>query len=257
MSRAYVYFDGHMAEELAFSDSVPKNHRLFFFEQTDSTNRRASEAIHSGSAREGDVFIARHQSLGKGTKGRSFFSEGGLYMSVILPKNVRVPLFTAFVSVCVARAIDRVCGAQCLIKWVNDILLEGKKVCGILCESLYLDGTDNAPYVIAGIGINTRTKDFPEELRGISTSLLLEGYEVDDLTLAEEIVRELDGESDASAVLTEYKALSSILGKRVSVTLPSGEKREGVASDIGEDGSLTLTDGGKEEVILCADVFPL
>ncbi len=257
MSKTPLFANDNTAEQTAFPSSLSKNHRLFYYEETDSTNLRASELIRSGEAREGDVFIARRQSSGRGTKGRSFFSADGLYMSVILPRDIKIPLFTAFVSVCVVRAIEKVCGANCQIKWVNDIILEGRKVCGILCESLYLDGTDKAPYVIAGIGINTNTRTFPSELENVATSLLLEGYEADERTLAEEIVRKLDGGADASLILSEYKALSSILGRRVSVTLPDGTKKEGIASDIREDGSLVLKEGETETVILCADVFPL
>lgn len=257
MSKATLFSDGNTIKEPVSFSSPSKNHRLFYYEEADSTNLRASELIHSGEAKEGDVFIARRQSRGRGTKGRSFFSADGLYMSVILPRDIKITLFTAFVSVCVVRAIKKVCGADCLIKWVNDIILKGKKVCGILCESLYLDGTDHAPYVIAGIGVNTNTRAFPSELESIATSLLLEGYEVDDRALAEEIVRELDGDANASSVLFEYNALSSILGKQVSVTLPDGTTKEGVASDIKEDGSLVLKEGETETVILCADVFPL
>ena len=257
MSKASLFESDHTVKESELCPSRSKNHRLFLYEETDSTNLRASELIRSGDAREGDVFIARRQSRGRGTKGRSFFSADGLYMSVILPRDIKIPLFTAFVSVCVVRAIKRVCGADCLIKWVNDIIIEGKKICGILCESLYIDGTDQPPYVIAGIGINTNTTAFPAELESIATSLRIQGYEVDDRALAEEIVRELDTPVCASEILSEYKSLSSILGKRVSVTLPDGTKKEGLASNIGFDGSLTLSEGGTETVILCADVFPL
>jgi len=232
-----------------------KDHRVFFSEETDSTNARAAEYIKSGKAKGGEVFIAKKQSGGRGTRGRCFYSEGGLYMSVILKYSDDMKNITPFAAVCVCRALDRLFGTSCEIKWVNDIILKGKKLCGILCEAKFPPSGSSPDFLIIGIGVNTNVKAFPEEIRDIATSLALCGYaDCDDSLLAANIIRELEQYSD---VLDEYRARSAILKRHVTVSDAAGNKRRGTAVDIDPDGALILESENGRERIVSGDVFAI
>lgn len=145
-----------------------KNIPLQYYEITDSTNLRAKEYIKSHEF-DRMLFVANGQTEGRGRLGKSFFSpkDTGIYMSLAfksdLPLCDTVHITTAS-AVAVARAIEQYISQRTEIKWVNDIYLNGKKVCGILCESL--EG-----YIIIGVGVNVTTKDFPSDISDIATSL--------------------------------------------------------------------------------------
>ena len=167
------------------------------FSELDSTNQYLKELAKEG-AKAGTVIIANKQSAGRGRLGRSFFSpEGtGIYMSILLrpemelQKSVRI---TSMAAVAVARAIERVSGIEAKIKWVNDIFLNGKKVCGILTESGINAITGTLEYAVLGIGINVGTIQFPEELKDIATSICNEcNHTVTRTELIIEILKELE-----------------------------------------------------------------
>lgn len=227
-------------------ESLYSSHRIFHYSVLASTNDEAAQRILSGSAIDGDVIIASRQTGGKGTHGRSFYSEGGLYMSVIrTPYEPDIPL-TAFVAVSVARAIDALFTCDCKIKWVNDIYLDQRKLCGILCKRFHIAGT---AHTVIGIGVNTNTSSFPEGLNAVSLSSL--GYgKIDDLALAKEILRNLDC---GGSFMDEYRSRSMILGKEVTVTERDGTRRHGIARRIEDDGALIMLCNGKELRILAGD----
>ena len=133
-----------------------------FLQETDSTNRVAKELARQG-AKHGTAVLARRQSAGRGRMERSFFSpEGGLVLSVILRPDVPpedLPLMTPMAATAVWKAVESLTGIRLGIKWVNDLYLEGKKVCGILCE-----GAGDA--VVVGIGLNLQEPEggFPPEI---------------------------------------------------------------------------------------------
>ena len=123
-----------------------------------STNTELKKLARAG-AEEGRVLIALKQSGGRGRLGRSFYSPNGtgLYISVLVRpglKSEETVFVTAMSAVCMARAIDRLCGKHALIKWVNDIFLDAKKVCGILCESAFEQSSMLSEYVVIGAGVN-------------------------------------------------------------------------------------------------------
>ena len=202
------------------------------------------------TAEDGTAVIASMQSAGRGRSGRSFLSpEGGLYLSVLLRPDVdpeRLPTLTPVAAVAVCRAVESICGVQCGIKWPNDVLLGGKKICGILVESIL---GEEKPCVIVGIGINGNTASFPEELRSIAGSIAAVTGELCDLdALSAALLRELDALyaiwlSDGSAALEEYRRLCINIGREAIV----GERR-GIALEIGEDYSLLVrwSDGDEE-----------
>ncbi|MEG0570648.1 MAG: biotin--[acetyl-CoA-carboxylase] ligase [Oscillospiraceae bacterium] len=148
------------------------------FAELDSTNAYAKiKAVTIDS--HGSVIIANEQTNGKGRLGRSFYSpkNTGIYMSVILKdklSTLRVEqslLITSAVAVAVTRAIQKVIGVKPQIKWVNDIYIEGKKVCGILTEASINFETGKFDYIVVGIGINVATQDFPQNICERATSL--------------------------------------------------------------------------------------
>lgn len=122
-----------------------------------STNTTASQLAREGAA-EGTAVIARRQTDGRGRLGRQFVGyDGGIYMSVILRPKITANdtlLITTAAAVAVSRAIEKVSGKKCGIKWVNDIYLNGKKVCGILTEGGFSGGSAALDYAVLGIGVN-------------------------------------------------------------------------------------------------------
>ena len=226
-------------------------------ESVDSTNlylRRLAE-----TAADGTAVIAASQTAGRGRSGRGFLSpEGGLYLSVLLRPDVepeRLPTLTPVAAVAVCRAVGAVCGLSCGIKWPNDVLLGGKKICGILVESVL--GEKSRPCVIVGVGINANTPSFPEELRPIAGSILAETGETVDLdALAAELLAQLDAlyagwlADGGGAVLAEYRRLCLNPGREV---LAGG--RRGRALSVGDDYSLLVRwEDGAEEALRFGEV---
>ena len=157
------------------------------------------KAMAEEGAPEGTVLIAGEQTRGKGRLGRSFTSAAGkgVYLSALLrpelPPERLLPL-TGFTAEAMRRAVLRAAGADAKIKWVNDLILNGKKICGILTESAFSTGGRLA-YVVVGVGLNVNysPKDFPPELQTLAGSLKTElgrDYPLSDLAAA--MIRELD-----------------------------------------------------------------
>ena len=140
-----------------------------------STNTEL-KTIAEKDGSDGTVLIALEQTAGRGRLGRSFYSpkDTGLYMSVLLRPDFSASealSITACAAVAAAKAIDIVAGVETKIKWVNDIYLNGKKVCGILTEASIDFESGGLNYAVLGIGINLTTNDFPEDLKGIAASV--------------------------------------------------------------------------------------
>jgi len=152
--------------------------RIFIYDCLESTNKTAKEMAIS-EAEHGTVVIADSQTAGKGRYGRSFHSppNHGLYMSLIIKPNqyrFSTPtLITAFSAVTVCEAIEAISDKRPKIKWVNDIFLNGKKICGISAEAITDFESGNTQWIVVGIGVNysTLATDFPEELRHIAGSV--------------------------------------------------------------------------------------
>ena len=228
---------------------------VWYEERVDSTNlylRRIAPTAPDGAA-----VIAVSQSAGRGRLGRGFLSpEGGLYLSVLRrpeTDEARLPTLTPLAAVAVCRAVEEVCGLRCGVKWPNDVLLGGKKICGILVESVL--GAER-PCVIVGIGINANSPAFPEELRQIAGSIAeAAGRSVDLHALAAALLRQLDtlyeawlrGAEDARE---EYRRLCLNVGREAVV---SG--RRGRCLAIGDDYSLLVRwDDGTEEALRFGEV---
>ena len=232
------------------------------FSELDSTNRYLKELAKDG-AKEGTVIIANKQSAGRGRLGRSFFSpEGtGIYMSILLRPNMELQKsvrITSMAAVAVARAIEKVSGIETKIKWVNDIFLNGKKVCGILTESGIHTTTGTLEYAVLGIGINVGNIQFPEELKEIATSICNEcNHTVQREKLIAEILKELEAWYSSlfdGSFLKESRKRSMLLGKDILV-VGSGEKDyKAKALDLDDMGHLWIEKEGKKAMLHCGEV---
>lgn len=198
-------------------------------EQTDSTNIEARRLFDSHSADEldGTVITAGSQSAGKGrVEGRRFFSPAGtgLYMSLILKLTdslIEPELITPAAGVAVCRTIEKLTGQQPQIKWVNDVFLNGKKVCGILTEGI-LSPEGGIGAVIVGIGVNVREPEsgFPEDLRDIVTAVVPQNGALTPDSFLEELLAQLSTAFEAARTeetVAAYQAHSLVVGKRVTV----------------------------------------
>ncbi len=223
-----------------------------------STNLALKNIALSGAA-HGTVLLADCQTEGRGRLGRSFYSPGksGLYMSVLLrpnlPLSVAAGRVTTMAAVAVARAITRISGLNVQIKWVNDLLLKNKKVCGILAEAVSI-GEENA--IILGIGINVGKCTFPPELIHIATTLYANGKKVDRNLLAAAVLDELAALDPArpQEYMPEYRALSATRGKEIRVLPHSGEPYDALALDITDDGALLVEKNGQTVCVSSGEV---
>ena len=228
---------------------------LRVYKSISSTNTVLKQLAESGAA-EGTVLLAEEQTAGRGRMSRSFFSppRSGLYMSLLLRPHMSAQLstrITACAAVAVAEAIEELTGCRAEIKWVNDVLVDGKKVCGILTEGSIDCESGLMHYAIVGIGINIRPPegDFPAELRQIAGALPA-APDGEDLRcrLAAAV---LDRLMDLYEQLPEgdcyeaYKSRSCLIGRQINILPLEGEPVPATAIDVEPDFSLRvrLADG--------------
>lgn len=202
---------------------------ILVFDAVDSTNDLAKRSLDK-DATEGLVLIAESQTRGRGRMGRSWTSLPGigLYLSVILKPKIqpwRLPQLTLMAGLAAALAINEFTQQKARLKWPNDILLSGKKCCGILSETHPTQNGETG--VIVGIGINANHSipDFPEELKSTATSLMIEtGNAIDRLTLVRSLISNLDRQYDAylqngeQTVIEKWLEHSDMVGKKITVT---------------------------------------
>ena len=232
-----------------------------YAEEIDSTNRWAM-AEGDAAAPHGSLFVARRQTAGRGRLERSWQSEGlGLYMTLLLRPEMAlrdVPRVTMLAAVAICGAA-RFLGLPAAIKWPNDVVVGGKKLCGILCESR-ARGMD-AAFCVLGTGVNMtqRAEDFPPEFRGHATSVWMETgkrYETGEFIgpYLQEIERWYDGcVAGSDGFYAAYRGMLVTLGREVRVR-DSGGEWEGIAADVREDGSLVVISGGETRAVYAGDV---
>ena len=208
-------------------------------------------------AKHGTVVLADKQTRGRGRLNRNFFSpaETGIYMSVILIQNKTAMdslMTTVAAAVAVCRAIGALTNQKPEIKWVNDIFIAQKKICGILAEAASNSQSGIIPGVVVGIGINVKTQDeeFPADLRLIAGSLFPK--DISRNQLAAEVLNQLFflcSDSNTADLILEYKARSMILGKIISFV--RGEnKYTAKAVDINEKGNLIVANEKGESIVI-------
>ncbi len=233
-------------------------------EEVSSTNTVLKELAEQGRP-EGLVLIAKRQSRGKGRLGRSFYSpEGlGLYMSILLrpelPAEDSLSITTA-AAVAVAEAVSSITGRQAMIKWVNDVYLEGRKICGILTEAAIDFENNGLNYAVLGIGVNILEPPggFPPEIAEVAGALYREEAPVDARTrLAAEILSRFFAFYRAlpkRSYMEEYKKLSLLTG--LEITFQQGrESWEGTVLGIDDDARLIVRlPSGEEKSFAAGEV---
>ncbi len=239
---------------------------IHLFHETVSTNTFAMELASKG-APEGTVVISETQTGGKGRLGRKWISpKGNLYLSLILRPDIamhKAPLITLMGAVAVASAIRKQCNLEAQIKWPNDIVIAGKKVCGLLSEMSAEQ--DRIRHIVLGIGVdvNMELTALPADVGARSTTLAQEaGEKIDRTVLLQQILRELDSRylaflAEEGDVLREWISLNVTVGKRVQVS-GAGATMEGLAQGIDSDGRLIIKrDDGSIHTVAAGDVTML
>ncbi len=238
--------------------------KIHVFPEISSTNTYALELASDGAA-EGTVVIAETQSNGKGRLGRKWISpKGNLYFSVILRPKIplhKAPLSTLMGAVAVATAIRTVCQIPAAIKWPNDILISGRKVCGLLTEMSAEQ--DRIRHIVLGIGVdvNMEPDALPSDIRALTTTVAAEkGQKINRTALLLEILGELDHWyqvllRDAAEVLKEWEKLNMTIGSRIAVSGAGEEVLEGSAQGIDNEGRLVVgLDDGTRRTVAAGDV---
>ena len=230
---------------------------VLVLETVDSTNKRLREMAFDG-APDGQVVMANEQTSGRGRRGRNFFSpkDKGIYFSYLIKPDMAPAdsvTLTAWTAVAAMRAISKVSGFTPGIKWVNDLVSGGRKLCGILTEMSVESETGMIDNIIIGIGININNdaSDFPDEIKDIATSIAIEaGHAIDRSELAAAMVEELDRmradwPDNKAAYLEAYRQADITCGRNVNV-IQGGNVRPAEALMINDDFSLKVrfSDGG-------------
>jgi BirA family biotin operon repressor/biotin-[acetyl-CoA-carboxylase] ligase len=267
----YPSVDRGFAEKLS-SDAVKKGlntewlgqQPIFCLSVVETTNIEANRLAREGKP-EGTLVVADAQTKGRGRLGRSWVSPPGtgLYFSIVLRPRCtpdRLPALTLMAGVVTASAIQQL-GLVPQLKWPNDILISGKKVGGILAETVF--DRKQIDFTILGIGINVNTTEeaFPVSFRKQATSLRLSlGKPVSRVALLQNLLTKFENcyalfsEGDLLPIIHNWSELDSTLGREVEVSLPEG-RLLGVAEVVEPDGTLLVRDGsGHLHRIVAGDV---
>jgi BirA family biotin operon repressor/biotin-[acetyl-CoA-carboxylase] ligase len=237
---------------------------LHWYEEVGSTNDVAKELADEG-ALHGEVVIAERQSAGRGRRGRSWSSppRKNLYLSVVLRPDLppaRAPEVTLLAAVAVCQAVRRAGVASAAIKWPNDVLASGRKLAGVLTEMAA--EVERVQWLVVGIGVNVNAAadDFPDELRELATSLLIErGDPVPRALFAAALLTALEEWLDRHAaegfapVRAAWREMSDTLGREVRVRVGSADL-VGLAEDVDETGALLVRTASGLERVVAGDV---
>lgn len=246
-----VHFSDILSE-----DEIKKNlktrwmaREVHYYEECDSTNVRAAQGAKEG-AKDGALYVAEYQMAGRGRRGRSWESRqgGNILMSLMLRPNLeptKAPMLTLVMAYSIAKALKKMEEFAVQIKWPNDLILNGKKICGILTEMSAEVG--HIHHVVIGIGVNVNIDTFAEELQDKATSLLLEtGSAVNRAKLVAAIMEQFEEDyekflqaEDLSPFVAEYNAMLVNQGRVVRVLAP-GNEYDGVAHGITPMGDLLV-----------------
>lgn len=227
------------------------NRSIQYFERVDSTNTFAKKILMEGESYP-DIIIANEQEQGRGRLGREFYSPKGtgIYCSFILDPFIKIEnsiLVTVAASVAVSRAIEKVTKKDTRIKWINDIYIDDKKVCGILTEAVTDFETGIIGKIILGIGINfnTPSESFPDEITDRASSVFMDDtFGVTRNQLIAQLIIEIDecmNDIENDEIIRYYRNKSLVLGKMLEITYFGQEKPiQGKAVDIDRNGFLII-----------------
>ncbi len=228
-------------------------HRIHYFPEIGSTMDPARDLAREG-VDDGTIVIAEAQTRGRGRLSREWLSpRGGIYFTVILRPGItppHAPLANLMASVAVATSIRELYGLKAAVKWPNDVLIGGKKVCGILAEME--SGTSVVQFINVGIGINANTEvpEFAETATSLKEAL---GRDISRQEFLRALLLEIDRRTESltdMSMLEEWKDLSATLNRDVRIAASDGEIA-GLAVDIDRTGALILrqTDGSLRKVV--------
>ncbi len=231
--------------------------KRFDYSIIDSTNEEGKRKIIAGET--GDfLLVAKEQSNGKGRKGREFFSpkDTGIYMTYVHVGNENINemlKITCATAVIVRDSIASIYNIDCSIKWVNDLYLNNRKVCGILCECI-LPTKEREEYgFVVGIGINISTNEFPDDIADKAGSICIN----DDSNMKDKLIdsickglKEFFDMPEQFEFIEEYKKHSMCINKEVELIDALGEQRKAYVCDISNEGHLIVKnpDGREEEI---------
>ena len=230
---------------------------FIFLDTVDSTNTYAKRIIEERNI-DNTVIIAQMQTNGRGRVGRSFYSpsNNGIYMSVI--KEVNCPLnnlnmVTVETAVAVSYAIDSMINKNTGIKWVNDIYLDGKKVCGILVESVNDIKNGMISHIIIGIGINVKnTDDFPPDIKDIAGAINISLDKRNELITG--ILNELDKFLFNNSSINYYRKKSILINREI-IYLKNNNEYKATVININDNGNLVVVnENNKEEIIHSGEI---
>ncbi len=228
---------------------IPGIDEFYYFHEIDSTNRFAKE-------NERCAVFAERQTEGRGRVGRRWESEkGGIYFSVSLDLNIPVsdiPKITLTGGLAACKSLEKY---DAKIKWPNDVLVDGKKVCGILSQ---FAGEELSSKIIMGLGINVRNR-IPDYLRNRAISLVEIDPDVRITDIFSSLCKNLGTylrmfPKRWDRILQEWKRLSDTIGRQVEVTV-GNQRFEGVAADIDHDGGLVIERGGETVKVISGECF--
>lgn len=236
---------------------------LFCFDEIDSTNTKAKELAEQGYP-SGTLVVADRQIAGRGRRGRSWDSPAGIgiFMTLLLKPDINPnneSMLTLVTALATAQAISDVTGAEAKIKWPNDIVINGKKVCGILTEmSAQFDYIN---HIVIGIGINVHNESFPEEIRETASSLLLEsGKRIHRADLIARFLERFEAgyaiflqTEDLEGLMKDYNALLVNIQKQVRILDPK-EPFEGKAIGITKRGELIVDTWESRKLVSSGEV---
>ena len=222
---------------------------IYYFDVTDSTNTQA-KSLGEGIAPHGTLVVAESQESGRGRRGRSWQSPAGsgIFMTLLLKPDINpnnASMLTLVAAIAVAKGMEKMLDFSVKIKWPNDIIIGGKKVCGILTEMSAQ--TDYVNHIVIGLGINVHNESFPEEISDVATSIYLEtGRHINRAMLIEAIWEEFEiyyecylKTEDLSEIVAEYDKYLVNRKEKVRV-LDSKDPYEGTAMGITNRGELIV-----------------
>lgn len=241
-----------------------ENRNIIYYEEIDSTNTEIQRLAAQGAA-HGTVAVAERQTNGKGRRGRTWESQAGnnIYMSVLLRPKMDVnkaPMLTIVMAYSVAKVLKEAGFLDVQIKWPNDLILSGKKLCGILTEMRLQAG--EIDHIVVGVGVNVNTKEFPKDLLDKATSLYLEsGRMLSKEKLILEVLEEFEDiyaqfleTGDLSFLQEAYNEMLVNIGREVEVLEPENEYTA-YAVGMNHIGELIVrTAEGEEKAIFAGEV---
>lgn len=249
-------------KSLMHTDWVAKE--VLYFDTIDSTNTKAQELAEKGYP-SGTLVVADKQESGKGRRGRSWVSPSGtgIFMTLMIKPDINpnnASMLTLVAALAVAKAITSVTGEEALIKWPNDIVINGKKVCGILTEMNAQ--FDYINHIVVGIGINVHNESFPEEISRMASSLMIEAggkrfhraqIIAETMSYFEQYYDTFLKTQDLSALVREYDELLVNRNKSVRVLDPK-EPFDGKAMGITPKGELIVDTWESRKLVSSGEV---